>query len=157
LTPKWFKWLAFACLTWLVLAWLARVVPSPPKEWSDEQDRLATVPVDPTKDPQALKAARHKEAIGNVKIKHGWSKEAFGTVMMLNMTITNDNDGPVKDLEITCTAYGDSGTPIGHNVRTLYQIVPGHSRRYFQKFNMGFIHDQATTAGCEVTGLTEDH
>jgi hypothetical protein len=141
-----------ACLVGILLA-IGIVVPSPPKEWLEQQ---STAQPDPAKDPESLKTWRHKEAIANVKIKHSWSKEGFGTVMMLNMTISNDNDIPVKDLEITCTPLGDSGTPVGRNVRVLYQIVPGHSKRYFQKLNMGFIDQQAASAGCEVTDLTED-
>lgn len=82
-----------------------------------------------------------------------WYKGGFGSIMMANFTIRNDGDITVKDLEIQCTHSAPSGTEIDSNTRTIYEIVPPHSRRQFRNFNMGFIAEQVASSSCEIRKL----
>ena len=79
-----------------------------------------------------------------------WSKIGFDDIMEANFIVKNDSDYSVKDLEITCQHTANSGTKIDSNTRTIYEIVKPHSTRRFPKFNMGFIHSQATSSACNI-------
>lgn len=83
-----------------------------------------------------------------------WSKTGFGSVMEARFNIYNPLDFDVKDIEITCRHSANSGTVIDRNTRTIYEIIPARSSRYFNDFNMGFIHSQAERSQCEITSAT---
>lgn len=92
-------------------------------------------------------------AMQNVSVDMKWSKGGFDAVMLADLTITNKSIYPVKDIEIKCTHYANSGTQIDSNTRTLFEIVPANSKKTFKKFNMGFINTQVARSGCEITDL----
>jgi hypothetical protein len=72
--------------------------------------------------------------------------------VMFLATFTFENKGPtdVKDIEVTCTHYGPSGTAIDANTRTIYEIVKAKSSKTVRGFNMGVIHSQAATSSCRI-------
>ncbi len=82
-----------------------------------------------------------------------WRKEGFGNVMEADFTIKNMSDYDIKDVEITCTHSGKSGTKIDKNTKTIYEMVGKHDSERLKKFNMGFIHSQAYSTSCEITNL----
>jgi hypothetical protein len=82
-----------------------------------------------------------------------WSKEGFGNVMAANFVIKNKLPWPVKDIEIRCEHSAPSGTMIDSNTRTIYQRLEANQTRRIRKFNMGFIHSQATRSNCEVVNV----
>lgn len=94
------------------------------------------------------------KALSNVKLDFKWNKEGFGSVMEANFTVKNDSDYDVKDLEIKCRHFANSGTEIDSNTRTIYEVVKAHSTRKFNKFNMGFIHSQAASSSCGIHDLS---
>ena len=73
--------------------------------------------------------------------------------MMIDLTLENTNSFPIKDVEVTCQDYGNSGTLIDRNVRTVYEVVKAKSSKAISNFNMGFIHSQATKSSCSVSGF----
>ena len=83
-----------------------------------------------------------------------WSKDGFGSVMMGNFTIHNKSSHDVKDIEITCSHFGKSGTQIDQNTRTVFEIVKAGATRKVADVNMGFIHDQTSTSSCKITDVT---
>lgn len=83
-----------------------------------------------------------------------WSKTGFGSVMEARFNIYNPLEFDVKDIEITCRHFANSGTMIDKNTRTIYEIIPAGGSRFFNDFNMGFIHSQAERSRCEVTSAT---
>ena len=78
---------------------------------------------------------------------------AFDTVMLASFMIVNDSVYDVKDLEITITSYGKSGTKVDTNKRVLYDIVKSKHSKAFKNFNMGFVHSQANDCEIKVTDL----
>jgi hypothetical protein len=82
-----------------------------------------------------------------------WSKEGFGSVMEADFTISNGLPWPVKDIEILCEHDAPSGTTIDSNKRTLYERIGANDFKIITKFNMGFIHSQATRSACRITGV----
>lgn len=83
-----------------------------------------------------------------------WRKEGFGNVMEADFTIKNMSDYDIKDVEITCTHSGKSGTKIDENTKMIYEVVGKHDSERMKKINMGFIHTQAYSTSCEITNLT---
>lgn len=90
-----------------------------------------------------------KKIIGSkVNIDYTWEKGGLGSIMEINFRLNNDSDYSIKDIEIHCDHFAKSGTKIDSNSRTVYDIVKPKSTQSFEKFNMGFIHDQANTTSC---------
>lgn len=96
----------------------------------------------------------HLQALAAVKLEHfQWEKGGFENIMIIHGTLQNTGTLPVRDIEITCDSYGNSGTVIDHNKRTLYETIPAGKAKRIKAFNMGFQHTQATRASCTVTNL----
>lgn len=103
-------------------------------------------------DPSGAKRAQLETAKTSATLTlNSWRKDGFDNVMMVDVTIANGTDTPIKDIELTCTSSAPSGTVIDRNVRTIYEIVK--TKRRFRNFNMGFIAQQATRTSCEITDL----
>jgi hypothetical protein len=88
--------------------------------------------------------------------KFRWYKDGFGSIMMATITIKNDGDNPVKDIEIKCEHSAPSGTVIDSNTRTIYQVIPAHKTRTFRDFNMGFINSQVSSSSCSIEDLAPE-
>lgn len=93
-------------------------------------------------------------ALDAVKIKDmRWTTGGFGTIMLLSLTLQNDGERPIKDVQLTCKHSSNSGTQIDRNQKVIFEkIEPGKSFK-LKDFSMGFIHSQATSTGCAVTDL----
>ena len=88
------------------------------------------------------------EAVEMTKMK--WRKEGFGNVMIADLTIHNRSPFDLKDIVITCTAHGKSGTEIGAPQQTLFEVVKAKETRTFKGVNMGLIDSQTATANCQI-------
>lgn len=88
-----------------------------------------------------------------VKLDFKWHTDGFGNIMIANFTIKNPTQYRFKDFEIKCTHSAPSGTVIDSNSRTIYQTVEPTSTKVIREMNMGFINNQATRSGCQITDL----
>jgi hypothetical protein len=77
-----------------------------------------------------------------------------GNILLGTFAIENQGGVDVKDIVISCTHHGPSGTAIDQSVRIIYQIVKAHSVKTVRDFNMGFVHPQAVSSSCEVGGFS---
>jgi hypothetical protein len=82
------------------------------------------------------------------------SKGGFGSILMLDITLTNKNTFAVKDIEIDCDGYGGSGTKIDHNNKTMYERLEPGETRTFKQFNMGFLNSQVSSSRCGVQSVS---
>ncbi len=82
-----------------------------------------------------------------------WTKDGFGSVMEVDLTIKSTLPFRVKDIEVKCTHAANSGTAIDSNRRTIYEVIGAGETRTFRGFNMGFIHPQAVSSVCEVVDV----
>lgn len=89
-----------------------------------------------------------EKAKSDVKLEYHWAKTGFGSVMEADFRIVNDSSIGIRDIEIQCDHYANSGTKVDSNNRTIYEIVGAKTSRTFKKFSMGFIHEQAATTNC---------
>ncbi len=93
-------------------------------------------------------------AVSNIELKNlRWSKEGFGNVMQLSVTLINKGQRDVKDIELNCEHFSNSGTRIDSNKRIVYEIVPAGKSKTIKEFSMGFIHNQATKTFCHISDL----
>jgi len=92
-------------------------------------------------------------ALQNTKVDMSWEKGGFGSVMLATVTVRNNSDYPVKDIQIQCTHYAKSGTQIDSNTRTIFDVIPAKSTKVFPKFNMGLIHSQVESSACTLVDL----
>lgn len=93
-------------------------------------------------------------AVSNIELKNlRWSKEGFGNVMEVSVTLINKGQRDVKDIEFKCEHFSNSGTRIDSNKRIIYEIIPAGKSKTIKEFGMGFIHNQATKTGCHVSDL----
>jgi RNA polymerase subunit RPABC4/transcription elongation factor Spt4 len=97
----------------------------------------------------------YKTALENLDLKNlTWHKTGFDSVMEISVTLVNKGKQNVKDIELTCDHYSNSGTKIDSNRKTIFEMVPAGKSKAIRDFNMGFIHSQAAKTGCAVTHLT---
>lgn len=73
-----------------------------------------------------------------------------GAIFYGTFGIENKGATDIKDVEITCTHFGPSGTAIDANTRTIYEVVKAKSTKTVKAFNMGFVHSQAVRSSCSV-------
>jgi hypothetical protein len=93
--------------------------------------------------------AHHPERF--IKIESfSWSKEDYGKVMIASFRLKNTSAKDLKDFVIHCRHAAHSGTEIDYNDKTIYEIVKAGSAKTVRSFDMGFIHPQAATSGCEI-------
>jgi hypothetical protein len=120
-----------------------------------ENSRPVTTPkVAPTIAPKPEPTAVSKEAAKRmVTVNYKWTKDGFGTIMMVDFTLTNRSPYSARDITVTCTHYAPSGTEIDSNTRTIYEVVPANGKKVVKQFNMGFIHSQAKSSRCEISDL----
>lgn len=83
-------------------------------------------------------------------LDYTWHKEGFSNIMSADFTISNNSEYKIKDIEINCNHYGESGTRIDSNERKIYEIIDAKAKKSYFNFNMGFIHDQVSTTNCSI-------
>ena len=105
--------------------------------------------VSPAEPPRPLKA----DVMRAVDLTMRWEKGGFGTVLVANVTLTNKSAHPVKDVELLCGIWAESGTELGRLRHTIYEAFAPQRTKTVRQANMGFIHSQAHTVGCVVSDL----
>ncbi len=95
-----------------------------------------------------------QETLSQVNLDYTWYKDEDVDIMYANFVVKNDSKHSIKDFEITCQHFANSGTNIDSNTRTIYEVVRPHSVKKFPRFNMGFINSQAVKSNCKITDLT---
>jgi hypothetical protein len=118
---------------------------------SQSTNKLASVPTvsAPPKDSPKEDTLKYRvQYVGS-----SWRKEGFDNVLVLNFFLTNNSNFDVKDIELTCSVYGGSGTTIGRTTKTVYAMVKANSSQEFLNFNMDLIHSQTQGISCQITDL----
>jgi hypothetical protein len=93
----------------------------------------------------------NRNPIERMNLKNSsWSAEGFGSIGMMNVIISNENNFVVKDMTILCNFYAKSGTALSEKVYTIYDTVGPKSSKAFRKLNVGFIDSQSAKAGCNL-------
>jgi hypothetical protein len=101
-----------------------------------------------------LSPSREDVATQNVElVDFSWKTGGFDNIMMATFVVRNNNDFAVKDITIRCNHSAKSGTEIDSNTKTIYETIAPKKKRTFRDFNMRFIHSQAASSRCQITGV----
>ena len=80
-----------------------------------------------------------------------FTKGGFDAVMIADFKITNNTPITVKDIEVTCNGFAETGTLIDSNKRIIYkELKPGQILNV-NKFNMGYVHSSVNSTSCKTT------
>lgn len=90
-------------------------------------------------------------ALQKVKFNFTWKKEE--NFMTANFDMKNDNEFYIKDILILCNCYSPSGTKVSSTSRTIYETIPPNATIKVQNFNMGLIHAQTGSVGCQLIDI----
>lgn len=94
-----------------------------------------------------------EQALKDLDFKFDWSKGGFDNIMMIDMKIKNNGTKDIKDFTVECEHSSNSGTKIDSNKRVVYEVIKAGETKKMKEFNMGFIHNQATSSSCGITDL----
>lgn len=75
----------------------------------------------------------------------------FGTVMLGNVTIANNSTRTIKDVVVSCDAFGGSGTKINTLKETIYETFNPKTTKTVKELNFGFIDQQVKSVRCTIT------
>ena len=80
----------------------------------------------------------------------GWTNPSEMLLQLQNVKIKNNTNQDIKDPEIACSAYGESGTRIDSNRREQFKIIKAGETLDLGTVDMGFLRSQANTVGCTI-------
>lgn len=85
-----------------------------------------------------------------------WRLGGFDTVAIATLTIQNDNDFRVKDVDLACRFSANSGTVLSTPSKTIYDLIPAKGRKSFKDVSIGFVNTQSARGSCWVESAKRD-
>jgi hypothetical protein len=79
-----------------------------------------------------------------------WRRGGLGSNALVTLTLRNDNDFAVRDIEISCTFTRPDGSRLTDRTRLIHDTVSMKSRKTFSRLHVGFVNVNATNAQCSV-------
>jgi len=84
-------------------------------------------------------------------IHYDWNMGGFGTVAILSsITIGNSSDTPCRDIQGIMSFYAKSGTKLGEQAFTIYDVISPKEIKTFKHINVGFANSQVSGAHVEI-------
>ncbi|EJN06184.1 hypothetical protein PMI42_08245 [Bradyrhizobium sp. YR681] len=116
---------------------------------------LATAETAPLTDaaptPAAEAQARANAELDRLRISsQTWRRGGLGAKALVTLTLRNDNDYAVKDVEIVCAFARRDGTHLTDRSRVLADTVSMKSRKTFARVPVGFVNVNADQAKCSL-------
>jgi len=105
---------------------------------------------------QYNKTHRAIDAEGCFDVKmNSWTAGGFGAVGLLDVSLTNKCERPLKDVQLKVDFSSDSGTHLGNAEHTIYEVFSPKQTKRYNRLNVGFMNTQSKRAGVTVVGFTE--
>jgi hypothetical protein len=79
-----------------------------------------------------------------------WRRGGLGSNALFTFTLRNDNDYPVKDIEIACAFSRRDGSHLTDRTRTIPDTVDTKSHKTFARMHVGYVNVNASKAKCSV-------
>ncbi|TCU76610.1 hypothetical protein EDE08_102146 [Bradyrhizobium sp. R2.2-H] len=79
-----------------------------------------------------------------------WRRGGLGSKALVTLTLRNDNDYAVKDVEIVCAFTRRDGSHLTNRSRVLADAVSMKSRKTFARIPVGFVNVNADQARCSL-------
>src|SRR6516164_3069078 len=77
-----------------------------------------------------------------------WRRGGLGSNAVVTLTLRNENDYAVKDIDIACACSSSDGTHLTDRKRVIPDTVNMKSRKTFAHFHIGFVNIYANKAKC---------
>jgi hypothetical protein len=77
-----------------------------------------------------------------------WRRAGLGSNALVTLTLRNENDYAVKDVEIACAFSRSDGTHLTDRKRVIPDTVNMKSRKTFAHLHVGFVNIYANNAKC---------
>jgi hypothetical protein len=89
--------------------------------------------------------------LGRIRISsQTWRRGGLGSKALVTLTLRNDNDYAVKDVEIVCAFARRDGSHLTDRSRVLADTVGMKSRKTFARIPVGFVNVNADQAKCSL-------
>lgn len=94
-------------------------------------------------------AATEPPAVDGLKISwQSWHRGGLGSNALISFTLRNDNDYPVKDIEIACAFSQRDGSHVTNRKRVIDAVVDTKSRKTFARVHIGYVNIDANKVKC---------
>jgi hypothetical protein len=150
-----FLWLGFCVFCWVVGS-VASTVTLPDEPQGAEPEVSAIVPEKTAEELAIERKAdlqreyeRDPEKALTLDVRG--TKGGFETVLLISGSVSSAADFDVKDVEIVCELFANSGTRVGRVSETLYEVIPANGTKRFSELNMGFMGGAGQVATFECT------
>ncbi|MHC2631778.1 hypothetical protein ACVIU7_000307 [Bradyrhizobium liaoningense] len=97
-----------------------------------------------------LRAMRPRWCHRRPKLRQTWRRGGLGSKALVTLTLRNDNDYAVKDVEIVCAFTRRDGSHLTNRSRVLAYAVSRKSRKTFARIPVGFVNVNADQAKCSL-------
>ncbi|HLJ00993.1 MAG TPA: hypothetical protein VKT76_14865 [Bradyrhizobium sp.] len=107
----------------------------------------------PSFDPSTSEAIVPEEPApaDGVKISsQSWHRGGLGSNAFVTMTLRNNNEYAVKDVEISCAFLRPDGGHLTDRTRVIPDAINMKSRKTFVRLHIGFVNVNATKAKCSL-------
>jgi hypothetical protein len=95
-------------------------------------------------------------AVDGLKISsQSWRRGGLGSNALVTMTLRNNNEYAVKDIDISCAFLRPDGSRLTDRTRLISDAINMKSRKTFARVHVGFVNVNAAKAKC--TLLTASH
>jgi hypothetical protein len=81
-----------------------------------------------------------------------WSKARIED-MEASLTLESALPFALQEIEVECTHYAHSGIELASARRTIHTVLPAGGRIEVRELDMGLIHAQAASSGCQVVSV----
>ena len=120
------------------------------------RSEVAAVETAPSGDAAAVSPASEAQSpttaeLGRIRISsQTWRRGGLGSKALVTLTLRNDNDYAVKDVEIVCAFARRDGSHLTDRSRVLADPVSMKSRKTFARVSVGFVNVNADQAKCSL-------
>ncbi len=97
-----------------------------------------------------VSSQEEQDALDGLKLDYRSRKVGFGSVLEIDITVKNTSVYAVKDIEVACNLFGNSGTPVGEVRQTIYELVTGETTTKFPQVNFGLVEKHAQRVNCRI-------
>jgi hypothetical protein len=114
----------------------------------------ATPPADQATAPAESPPAEASPLDGLKIASQSWRRGGLGSIALVTFTLRNNNDYPVKDIEIACAFNRRDGSHLTDRTRVIRDTVNMKSRKTFARMHVGFVNVNASRAKCSLVAAS---
>lgn len=83
-----------------------------------------------------------------------WRRGGLGSNAFVTMTLRNDNNYAVKDIDVACAFLRPDGRRLTERSRVINDVINMKSRKTFTRLHVGFVNVNAAKARCSLVAAS---